>query len=67
MLSVIDEHAQHNINMLRREHHFQRLDPVKKQELILEICKSKHRFDKLSFFEGLPKHLWITFFQNMEE
>jgi len=66
MLIVIDKHMEYSTKVIERETRFERLDPIKRNTIISEICLSKHRFDKLKFFEiGGPKY-WVPFYDKME-
>ena len=55
---VIDQHQYLKHNEFGKVE-FPKVDPVHKQQLILEVCYSKCRFDKMAFFEHMPKSIWV--------
>jgi len=66
MLFLIDEYRDFE---LAKESlpNFRDIRPQDLDTLILEICQMVHNFGEISFFEGLPKIVWLQFCEKMEK
>lgn len=41
--------------------------PTDVRALHIEVCERKYRFDKIKFFDRLPRKKWIQFYEHMEK
>ena len=65
MLMILDE-AQNSALVKEKMPEFRNVRPNDVRELSIEVCERLHRFDKLAFFQSLPKLLWYRFYEEME-
>ena len=66
MLVVIDQHQHIKLAEIGKLE-FPKVNPLHKQQLILEVCYSKCRFDKMTFFKDLPQATWVQAFESMNK
>lgn len=66
MLTIIEEHKRNDISVTQIPK-LKGVKPYYITKLFAEVCRNQHQFHKISFFENLPKKLWVEFFENMEE
>ena len=66
MLVLVDKHTEYRTQLIASKTRFERIDPIKRNTIIKEICLTKHRFDKLKFFEGISTKYWVPFYDRME-
>ena len=66
MTTIIEEHKRNGLTVSKVPK-LKGVKPYYITKLFAEVCKNQHQFHKISFFEDLPKKLWVEFFENMEE
>lgn len=66
MLFLIDEYRDFELAKETLPN-FRDVRPQDLDTLILEICLMVHNFGEISFFQGLPKLIWLQFCEKMEK
>jgi len=66
MIRVIKVHEQNNIEKVVIPS-FKNIRHIDREILFLELCEKEYGFEDITFFQKLPKLLWLRFFERMEK
>lgn len=67
MLYMIDQHTYYKLDGRSNTKGFSELNPVLKMEITMELCITRGRFDRMSFFKNTPEYFWEFFYNNMQK
>jgi signal-transduction protein with cAMP-binding, CBS, and nucleotidyltransferase domain len=66
MMFVLEEHKEIDLKQDIIPD-FKNVRPADKTRLLLEVCERKYRFGQIEFFKGLPRFMWLNFYEKMEK